>query len=566
MGILSTVRKWFAGSADAAGFPAIGDVLEGAGRRYSLGSYHETLGHSGHWYDGGKWAYGLSGSGRGPILDHSTLRVNARTAVHDSMVARGIVERYEQTVVDTGVRVECTPAAEILGITPEQAEEWARDVELRFHLWANSKLALASEDMTFYQAQRFSMRARMRDGETFIRCQYKSRRDLLNPLRISFLDPNQIMGDALTDTNSSMVQWVRNLSQANTTWPGGTVDGIKRDDDGRELSYSVIIRKADNTITKIEVPAKTRSGLPMMLHGYAPEYAGQQRGFSKIAHAIHEFQLMTDFTEAQIKKAIVQSSLTMTAENEQQDTINPMADMVSGPAGPYQAPEEPDSAPDAAEERVHYSRINDVNLRPGSVGVFLQPAGQKLKPFESSAPAESFASFVESFVGYLAQSVNVPPEILAMKFSENYSASRAALIMFWRVAGIERDEEASDFYTPVYKAWLMGEIAAGRIQAAGWADPRLRAAWCLCNWNGPPMPNIDPAKTAKADKDYIEMGAQTPDSVARTFNGSSGAANRAKNARQIAELTEVPWSTKSSERTPEDDGGSRRRRERPMEE
>ena len=55
------------------------------------------------------------------------------------------------------------------------------------------------------------------------------------------------------------------------------------------------------------------------------------------------------------------------------------------------------------------------------------------------------------------------------------------------------------------------------------------------------MPNIDPIKTANADRAYVEMGAQTLDDVARNYNGSSGKANRSKNKRQYEELTSPPW-------------------------
>lgn len=69
------------------------------------------------------------------------------------------------------------------------------------------------------------------------------------------------------------------------------------------------------------------------------------------------------------------------------------------------------------------------------------------------------------------------------------------------------------------------------------------------------MPNIDPDKTASADMKYVEMGAQTLDRVARNTNGSSGKANRAKLAREIAELTAVPWSKGTPEKDKEKDDG-----------
>jgi len=56
------------------------------------------------------------------------------------------------------------------------------------------------------------------------------------------------------------------------------------------------------------------------------------------------------------------------------------------------------------------------------------------------------------------------------------------------------------------------------------------------------MPNIDPMRTAKADKEYLEMGAQTLDGVARNHNGSDGVMNRQKLTREYTELPIPPWS------------------------
>jgi capsid protein len=132
-------------------------------------------------------------------------------------------------------------------------------------------------------------------------------------------------------------------------------------------------------------------------------------------------------------------------------------------------------------------------------------------------------------------------EVVLKRFNNNYSASRATLILCWRVANIWRDEMAADFLDPVYEMWLSEEIASGRISAPGWSDYRLRAAWLNCEWSGSPMPSIDPSKMADADRAYVEMGAQTLDDVARNYNGSSGKANRAKNARQYMDLPAPPW-------------------------
>ncbi len=92
--------------------------------------------------------------------------------------------------------------------------------------------------------------------------------------------------------------------------------------------------------------------------------------------------------------------------------------------------------------------------------------------------------------------------------------------------------------------WLAEELAAGRVRAPGWADPRLRAAWLHNHWWGAPLPIIDPVKAMRADKGYTEMGAQHLDEVTRNLNGGNGEINRAKLVKQYEQLPAAPWAKK----------------------
>lgn len=503
-------------------------VSGGIARRVSVspfGSY--STGRGG----GSKWPHGLSSSGSSPCFDHTLLRQNARSAYHDTPAAKALVDRFADTVIDCGLRLEAAPKFELLGITPEQAEHWSATVNEQFDNWASDKKSLRDETMTFYQAQRLVEIFQQRDNDYFVRLYYSSRRDLLNPLQISFLDPNQIRGNAYTSTYG--------FQQDN--------DGIVRNEMGRESAYKVWIKQKDGQYKESQIDAfGKRSKRPLMLHGFQPEYAGQGRGYSRLSHLLQEFENLTDFSVSQIKKAIAQSSITMFNKPSRDNAAsNPLEAIEHGMAGPLGAPPTKEEAEQVGldlDEYVKYVPIPEATFtRPGSVGVFNLQGGEELVPLKHTSPSESYPEFVNSFVSYLSASNSMPIEVLLMKFEQNYSASRGALILFWRIAQIWRAEIAADFLDPVYYAWLAGEIAAGRILCPGWQDPRLRACWLGHNWIGAPMPNIDPAKTAKADKEYAELGAQTLDRIAINHNGSSGKSNRAKLAREFAELPKAPW-------------------------
>ena len=499
----------------------------------------------GSWNSGGaKWAGGLSASGAVPSINHWHARRNARSAYLDSVQAHAIVQRHANTVVDVGLKFKSAPVAKMLGITEERAADCARDVERRFNLWANDKKGNRQEIMNFYQFQRLSAISQQRDGEYFVRMYYNNRRDLQNPLQFRAVDPGLVRGSGITHTDGSV---------------GTYADGIERDAAGRETAYYVQSFEAGQ-YKEVRVPANgARSGRPLMIHGFQPEWPEQLRGYPRYFHALQEFENITDFSLAHIKKAINQSNITMYVKPSDDDAASSPFDGVTGdsPAGytPTLA-EGLGSGQNIASNSLQYIPADEATIgAPGSIGVFNLESGEELKPFQDTAPVQEFGRFVDAFTGHLAASMSMPLEVLLMKFEQNYSASRAALIMFWRIAQMWRAEMASDLLNPVFEAWISGEISANRIAAPGWSDPRLRRAWLNGVWAGVPMPNIDPQKTAKADQLYVEMGAQTLQDVAQNLNGSDIEANKSQLTRELDGLPFPPWGSGAAQVAPVEQPG-----------
>lgn len=534
-GLAGRIRRSEKARADMA----VERIAERMASKYGAGQPAATLlpgnGRSG----GAKWAGGLSNSGSTHFINHFETRQNARRAYHETPQARALVERYADTVVDVGLEADPTPMIDMLGIGIEDAERWASYVRARWSLWCQSKKQHRAETMTFYQAQRQYQVYQQRDNDVYMRLYYSMDTGLINPLQFSFIDPNQIRGGAWTSTYLQ---------------PGGD-DGIIRDKDGREIAFKVWVKDADGLYKDVTIPrVGSKSGRVFMLHGFYPEYPGQGRGYSRLAHALQEFENLTDFTMAQIKKAINQSNIALyTKPSIDAPASNPMAEIMTragaGPAAKqYGAnPEPATTAQGVTSESVQpvsFTPLPEAQTQaPGSVGVFSLNAGEDIKAFEPHAPSESFDKFVDAFTSYLAASMSMPVEVLLMRFNSNYSASRAALILFWRVANIWREEMAADFLDPVYTMWLSEEIASGHIIAPGWSDPVLRAAWANVNWIGSSMPNIDPEKSARADMLYSELGATTLDRIALDYSGTNGTKNRDKLKREYDDLPIPPWGT-----------------------
>jgi len=482
---------------------------------------------------GAKWSGGLAGDGQSLNLNHSRLRRNARSACHQYPFSQAIVERYVESVAGIGLKCESSPGFELLGISRDKAESWGSEVDKRFDLWMRSKECHRSETLTGYQAQKLYVTGQQRDGENFIRFYYSDDREALSPLSFQFIDPDQIVGSAWTSSVGG------NLISDN---------GITLDSRGRETGYRVRI-KVDKTIKTVPVPAKTSSGRPLMIHGYSPEYAGQSRGYSRLGHILQELSNLTEFSLAQIKKAINQSLFFMFVKPSAHAPATnpglllgqkrPMGVLADFGANPTPSDDANNVTPASLNPVTSYDMPESNVSEPGGMAVFGLNSGEDLKPFVNTAPSESYDKFVDSFSAYLSASTGTPHEIVLMRFNRNYTAARGSLVMFWRNVVMWRMEMESDFLNPLRAAWLAEEIAVGRVQAPGWSDPVLRAAWLSSQWHGAPIPDIDPLKTAKADRMDVELGAKNLDRVARE-RGGDGSRNRSKLKKEISELTPLP--------------------------
>lgn len=486
---------------------------------YSSGYYNSLSG-------GAKWPGGLSTSHSYTAIDHSRTMAAARNMMQDAPVGRAMVERARDTQIDTGLTLEAIPKASILGITPEQAEEWGRDVSARFALWAKEKTAHRSGLCNFYQLQRMYALAQHRDGDMFTRLYYNSRRDLISPLQLEFLDPGQIRGNGYTVAN----------------YPIQTEDGIIRNEAREEIGYKVTIQKGAGKTEDLQIPrVGRRSGRVNMLHGFTPEYAGQGRGFTRLAGMLQELENTTDYGAAAIKKAISQSQFAMAVENNQMAPSNPLEDNLRMLQGSYDPNTQEEQVIDTGKSFEVCPLPEGTFDVPGTTGVFNLQRGDTIKMLETKNNAEGYEAFITPFISILAASLGQPVTWLLMKFNANYSASRAEIIAAYKTAKIWLAEMNADFNNPIYAAWLSEEIAAGRVAAPGWQDPRLRAAWLNCNWIGAPMPSIDPAKDAKAAKDLITIGATNQNRVAREYNGSSAEENIAINNKYFSITPVPPW-------------------------
>jgi lambda family phage portal protein len=457
------------------------------------------------------------------------MRREIRALEQKSPVLRAILNREIDTVIGGGLTVAPEPQADALGISLAAAEKWSSDIAVRFDLWAQDKHSTLSGVENFYQAQAQAYRSYIRDGEFFVAFYYDKNKALTNPLRVTVLEVDQIRGEAIIPTNGG----------------GGfsfiTDDGIVRDDKGEETAYKIWKRdRAGGKVEMVELPAR-RGERVFCVHGYSKDYAGQGRGISQLGASLQWLSDISTLTEAETQKAINHASVSLfvkpSGNNPASNPLQSAGEVwkkIYGEAGAEEVLEVKTLADT-------FTEVPEAVFDKPAVGVFNLQPGEDLVPFQSTAPTSGFGQFVGELVNYISASIGMSAETILMKFGQNYSASRAALVLMWRKAVNERYKFASGFIFPVYEMWLAGEIGSGRVRAPGWRDSVLRQAWIRAHVNGDPMPNIDPIKAAQAVKTATELGLTTLDDEAMQYNGSSARANRAKLRQEFSDLPSPPW-------------------------
>lgn len=486
-------------------------------RRNASTSYSSQ--HAGY-NSGAKYIDGLKtlNAASGLKLNPEKVLKQARIAYHDSTLAKSIVDRYAMFGIGSGLYLEALPQAELLGKDPESLTDWVFDVQRRFHLWAKSKDSNITESMTFYQLQKFNITSQQRDGEYFNRLFYVD-----GKVKFGTFDPSQLEegreGKIIFD------------------------NGVHKNQYGAIDKYRIRIPSSNNTSKVVVFPKYTSNNKPLIIHGFKPDYSGQVRGISEIANILQECKLLSDYQIFELIKAGLHASINLWVKPAKDAPASNIFEGMTTNAGPlaeYESDEIP-AEQDPNLDPITYKRMDEAIAFGGGLSVMNLQGGEELKSFDPSSPNEAFSAFNKAIEDIVYPSINEPPEIGRLSFNSNYSASQAAILLFWVVLEIWRDELASDCFNIIYEAWLDNEIAQGRIKCPGWSDPMLRKAWAYCEWTGRSKPHIDPVKHAQGEKLKIELGATTQERIARETNGSNAALNRAKLKKELADMPDIPW-------------------------
>jgi lambda family phage portal protein len=310
----------------------------------------------------------------------------------------------------------------------------------------------------FYGIQSSAARALVVDGEAFLHM-------LPGPageLRVRQLSADQI--------DFSLTRELRDGSRI--------VNGVEFGPDGSRRAYHVL-PYADPL--NLSVAPSTRVDAADICHVFRPVFPGQVRGIpwaAPILLALNELDQLTDALLVGAKVAAMHCGF--------------IVDMNSTGGLPF--------------DGTQTGSLLNASLEPGVLRVL--PSGLDVR-FSNPQQSNAAIDLAKLTLRSVAAGLQIPEYLLTGDLSAaNYSSLRAARIQYKRL--VEQCQFhciIPRFLRPAYRRWLMTEILAGRVDAAGFEnDPESTLA---VEFYPPAWEGVDAEKDARAEIELIAAGLKS---------------------------------------------------------
>jgi capsid protein len=442
-------------------------------------------------------------------IDYFTLRRRCYQLFIENTYFSGIIKRILRNEIFTGMLPEPTPIGSI--IWPELAEEEreqeaAKYAELMgesFNLYANDYAIFDyKKQMTFGEYQEAVRQEAMITGDVVVVSRINQQTGLPQWDIISG-----------NDIKTPLEYTVRK---------GNTIThGVERDQQNRHVAYWVEEYKNENfTFTRIPVIGeKSGRQISWMVYG-GNKLLNDVRGTPLLANILYMLKDLDRYRDAELRAAVVSSVIPLFIEKAlgTEGGGNVFTDKLKEKLGGAAATE---------NGRTEENKKSMVGAVPGMVVDNLAP-GETIKSFQPNRPNIAFKQFEEAIVSAICWSNEIPPEIVVLKFTSSYSASRQANNEFETYLKYRAFKNAKDFCQLIYNEFVIQSILLGELIVPGFqkilfnsGEWRLRGAWLKCEWTAISRPSVDIQREAGAYISLEDSMDMTHDQVSRRFTGMS---------------------------------------------
>lgn len=426
------------------------------------------------------------------------LRERSRDAFMGIPLAAAAVETLDTNVIGEGLFPAPNVDGEVLGLDEQETADLNRELADKFAWWANDprECDFAARD-SFYIQQSTAFKSMLLSGDCPVLMPLKARPQTMFELKLRVLEADRVH-NPLVNVDPTL----------------NIFSGVELDDDGQLLAYWI----GEHPLSALRLKARTiglqstvrvqpfgeASGRRNMVMLIKPERPEQRRGVPILSVCLELLKQHGRYIDSTVVAAVIQSYFTAFITSEFPDPT--IFDSL---------------LTDAQKAEITNLNPYNVQLGPGIVN-FMRP-GHAVNFANPTMPQSTFGEFTISVAKFIGAALGIPYEVLLKQFNASYSASRAALLDFWKRVRKYRALMIDQFCQPIYEEWLADAIALGRIERfkGGFDDPLIRHAMLGCIWTGSSAGSLDPQKEVAAADQKVKCGFSTIERESAELNGSN---------------------------------------------
>ena len=463
----------------------------------------------------------ISGSADEDIIYNlPLLRVRSRDLFMGSPILGGAILTLRTNAIGDGLVPLPQIDGEFLGMSDDDTAEANLLAKKEFSLFADTVECDWNRRNTFPELTDLAFCNMCISGDVLGTLPMKARKGSIYDLRIRLIEADRVCNPS-------------ELSPLETTNDGAqkTFGGVELTPDGEVEAYWVANKHPGWTgyivspsIKYERVPAFGEvTGRPVAMLISEMERIEQRRGVPLASKCLTELKQMQRYIESTTIQNVIKSYFCSFIKSEM-----PSVDMF-------------DRMLITEEELTGLYQKDPYNIRlaPGIVN-WMKPGEEITFPI-NAGPDPQFEPFIVALCKFIGGCLGIPYEILLQHFSASYSASRAALLAFWKRIKVLRKLIVNQFCQPVYVAWMYEAMSRGIFDDypidGFFDDPRVLQAWVKCSWSGNPQGSIDPLKEIQASQLKVRMGVSTLETECLEYNGTDWRAVTRQQGIEVKEAT-----------------------------
>ncbi len=424
-------------------------------------------------------------------VDYYELARRAYTLVTINEFARMMILRLTEFVVGTGLRLHPTPLRGLLKrlFKIDIPEDFSKNIQELWSLIENDKNISNTKNQNIHSMARSVFFNGLIAGDILV----------VKRVKNGFLEYQLI--------NGLSVKSSRSVSEAGNE----IIDGVEIDENEKHIGFYVIDKKGREQYIKAR---DSKGRLTAWLVPCGISRLNATRSYSILGAIMQKIHKIGQYSNSEVMAAETNAKFAAWVEQSKDSSgVNPTKN-IPGIARMLQN-QGIGSTSDEAENKRASERFREAVKKIAS-GLFIHmPIGQKLNSFDTKRPNVNYTQFLDGSMKYNTASIGVPFEVALMSFSNNFSASRAALKMFEVILQNNRQFSVVDyFYQPVYEQMFELECLKGNILAPKYLELKnddgfLDNAYTKAKFVGVKIPHIDEVKEVNAVLSKLKGGLTT---------------------------------------------------------